>query len=329
MINKSLAFILIAAAAAATYAQTAVPRTGGESRVFSFAFDGSYLGVETAEITKENFGKYGLREVRGVAVEKVVDGSPAQAAGLQAGDVIVKFNGENVTSVRKLTRLVADVAPDHQANITAVRNGTERELTATLAKRPAPKFEDGAFALGTTRPGLLRLPDIQGGSALPPMTSIPRIEGFPPADGDGNVFTYRAFSSRQIGINVSPLTKQLAAHFGVENGVLVNTVRENSPAAKAGLKAGDIIVEAEGNTVKGDLDLIRAIGGKKDGDVQLTIVRDRSRQTLRVTPEAAKGFSGFDVPDVPSPMNLVAPSPPNAPAAPMPLNELLVPGRLL
>ena len=62
----------------------------------------------------------------------------------------------------------------------------------------------------------------------------------------------------------------------------------DSPAAKAGLKAGDIIVEAEGKEVKGEGDLIRAIAEKKEGDVTLTIVRDRNRQTIRVTPEEAK-----------------------------------------
>ena len=55
--------------------------------LFSMFFDGdgSYLGVQTEEVTKENFAKYGLREVRGVAVEKVMEGSPAEKAGLQSG----------------------------------------------------------------------------------------------------------------------------------------------------------------------------------------------------------------------------------------------------
>src|SRR5687767_1952107 len=65
-------------------------------------FEGSYLGVETKEISKENFSQYGLREVRGVAVEKVTENSPAERAGLQNGDVIVRVDGAEVTSVRKL-----------------------------------------------------------------------------------------------------------------------------------------------------------------------------------------------------------------------------------
>src|SRR5205823_9242775 len=65
-------------------------------------------------------------------------------------------------------------------------------------------------------------------------------------------------------------------------------VRENSPAAKAGLKAGDIIVEADGAAINGDVDLVKTLNKQKQGDVQLTIVRDGRRQTIAVTPEVSK-----------------------------------------
>ena len=99
------------------------------NRAFAFSFEGngSYLGVQTSEITKDNFSKYGLSDVRGVAVAKVVEGSPAAAAGLKDGDVIVRFNGDAVTSGRKLSRLVSEVSPDHQARLTVLRGGAEHE----------------------------------------------------------------------------------------------------------------------------------------------------------------------------------------------------------
>src|SRR5688500_3438056 len=117
MIRKSLAFLLIGfVLAIGGEAQTPAPGATGESRAFSMFFDadGGYLGIQTEEVTKANFAKYGLREVRGVAIEKVVEGSPAEKAGLQNGDVIARFNNEDVTSTRKLTRLLGEVAPDHQ-----------------------------------------------------------------------------------------------------------------------------------------------------------------------------------------------------------------------
>ena len=158
MFRRSFAFILLGiTAVSAAYAQTPEPKAdkGRAPQAFTWTFDrgGSYLGVETSDVTKENLSKLGLREVRGVAVEKVMDGSPAQTAGLQSGDVILKFNGEDVTSVRKLTRLISEVAPDHQARITVSRGGSERELNVTLGNRPMPKFEGGVF--GQLAPGQL------------------------------------------------------------------------------------------------------------------------------------------------------------------------------
>src|SRR5258708_5479054 len=111
---------------------------------WSFEGGGGYLGVQTQEVSKENFAKFGLRDVRGVAVEKVLENSPA-AAGIQNGDVIVRFNGEEVTSSRKLTRLVGEVDPDHQVSLTISRAGREQEITATVCKRPTPRIENGNF----------------------------------------------------------------------------------------------------------------------------------------------------------------------------------------
>jgi membrane-associated protease RseP (regulator of RpoE activity) len=119
---------------------------------------------------------------------------------------------------------------------------------------------------------------------------MPRIATTPGVDG--RAFTMFAGNGRTIGIGVTALTKQLASHYGVESGLLINDVRDGSPAFKAGLKAGDIIVEAEGKAVKRDFDLIKTIQEKKEGDVQLTFVRDGKRQTVSVTPEASKG-NGF------------------------------------
>jgi serine protease Do len=314
--------------AAAVFAQAPSPQPRAETRVFSMAFggDGGYLGVQTTEVTKDNFGKFGLREVRGVAIEKVVEGSPAAAAGLQTGDVIVRFNGEEVTSVRKLTRLIGEVDPDHQARVTVIRGGSERDLTATLGKRPTPKFEEGSFA--QTFPRMERVP-------MPP-GEAPRVFSVPAPNAPDQPFVWRTGSRRQIGVGITPLTKQLAEHFGVDSGIMISDVRKDSPADKAGLKAGDIIVEVEGKPVDDQGDVLRAISEKKEGDVSLTIVRDRNRQTIRVTPEEVKGGfdSFFEFPDGDGPggfkmMMPAAPVGPIAPAAPVPLNRPLVPGRVI
>ena len=331
MIRRSLAFILMGIGAASTaFAQTPEPQPQPETRTFSMFFDreGSYLGVQTEDVTKENFAKYGLRDVRGVAVEKVMEGSPAQAAGLQNGDVIIRFNGEEITSVRKLTRLIGEMAPDHQARITVLRGGSERDVTATLGKRPTPKFEHGNWPFSVLPPGHPEIPDMPN---VPPAAETPRIHPMPGAPA--TPFMWQMGPRRQIGIGITPLTDQLAKHFNVTGGVLINNVRENSPAAKAGLKAGDIVVEVDGKVLNNDGDLMRAIGEKKDGDVSLTIVRSGNRQTVRVTPEEVKGefntFFEFPASDDLMKLRRAVPATPTTPATPVPLNQLFVPGRIL
>src|SRR5881396_3663154 len=67
---------------------------------------------------KKNMSRYGLREVRGVGVTQVIKDSPAEKAGLKKDDVILRFDGESVTSVRKLTRLVSEAAADQTVRLT-------------------------------------------------------------------------------------------------------------------------------------------------------------------------------------------------------------------
>lgn len=284
MIGKALsiavaAFIL----APVVIGQTPKAPPTGEPNLFSFSWDGggSYLGVQTEEISRENFSKYGLRDVRGVAVAKVVADSPAAAAGLQDGDVIVKINGEDVTSGRKLTRLVNEISPDHTARLTVVRGGSEREINVTVGKRPMPKFAEGAFFPEGLKDFEFKMPELE---------KLKDLENFKFEGKPGEPMVWSFTNRRQIGVSLTPLTKQLSDHFGVANGALVNNVREDSPAAKAGIKAGDIIVEIDGKAVKGELDVVRAIGEKKEGDVSVTIVRGGERQMLKVTPEKGKGM---------------------------------------
>jgi serine protease Do len=303
MFKKLPAFILLAfSSCTIIYSQKtpdpAKPEKPAKPSVFTFQFEGgSYLGIEPEEVTKENFGKFGLSSVRGVAVEKVVENSPAAQAGVQAGDVIIKFEGEEIESVRKLSRLIAEVAPDHRVRLTVLRGGSEQELTATMGKREIPSVFNGNFKMENF-PNMQTMPKLPDMSKIPDMSKLPQVQVLPP-DAKGDTFIWKgdgdgAFffgANRQIGVSVSSLTKQLGEYFGVSEGkgLLISSVRENSPAAKAGLKAGDIIVEADGKEVKNNADLIRAVNEKKEGAVTLTIIRDRNRQTVQVTPEKLKG----------------------------------------
>jgi serine protease Do len=245
-------------------------------RNFSFFLDGgAFLGVGTEDITKENMAHYGMREVRGVGVTEVSKDSPAEKAGLRKDDVIVRFEGESVTSVRKLTRLVNESTPDQTVHLTVIRGGAEQELTATLAKHKM----DNVF--GSTFPGVPR-----GGDNDDSVRIFPN-GNWPPALGGGDgPFVWTLGANRSIGVRTQTLSKQLADYFGVKDGgVLISSVYENSPASRAGLKAGDVITAIDGDKVTSPADITRALNKKQTGDVSITIVRDHNTRTVTLTPE--------------------------------------------
>jgi S1-C subfamily serine protease len=91
----------------------------------------------------------------------------------------------------------------------------------------------------------------------------------------------------RLGVSTQALTDQLAKHFGVEGGVLVSSVTENSAASKAGLRAGDVITKVNAAAIDDAGDLLRALG-EASGEVTLEIVRDRKTQTLKATLEPVR-----------------------------------------
>lgn len=288
--------------------------------------DGGYLGVETINVNKENSSKYGLSSVRGVAVKSVVDDSPAAKAGIIAGDVIVSVGGEEVTSVRKLSRLVSEIAPDHEVKIGVLRSGSEMNLTATIGKRPGPAFQNGNFRMAAPMAMPGEMPDLKVLKGLETL-NVPgnmeeRVFSFP--DGKREVLRWNMRSDREIGVGIMPLTKQLADSYSVTGGLLVTNVDENSPAAKAGIKAGDILTEVNGKPIKEGADLIRELNDTK-GDLRITFERKGARKTVTVTPEKAKD-SGiqFD-------REILRPMPePKMPAMPrVMLNGSPFPGRVI
>lgn len=235
------------------------------SLVSLFNGGGNYLGISVQEVTRENMGRYNLREPRGLVITSVADNSPAKRAGLKTGDLILRFDGEQVTTFRKLQRLISEAAPEQTVRLAISRNGAEQEVSVTVGRRQS-SFQDLVRAY----------PAQQSAEAARALERLQRDRG-----------TIGFQFGRRIGINSTQLTKQLADYFGVTGGrgLLVTAVAENSPAARAGLKAGDVIIEADGEKVESSGDLSRAINRKTDGAVTLRIVRDRNSMTVSVTPE--------------------------------------------
>jgi membrane-associated protease RseP (regulator of RpoE activity) len=291
LLTAGIALAQQAAPPATTPSMPDLPDVPDAPQSFSmFIEGGSFLGVHAEDINRENMARYGMREARGVGITQVVKDSPAEKAGLRKDDVIVRFEGDSVTSVRKLTRLVSEVAPDQTAKLSISRGGNEQEVAVTMGKR-----NESINAMGDWQgfdklkgldkiEGLDRLKELERN--MPPGAQVWKWDG----GKDGMVFALG--NHRRIGVGTTQLTKQLADYFGVADGqgVLITSVIDDSPAAKAGLKAGDVITAIDGEKVDGAGDLSQGINKKKDGDVTLTVIRNKSQRTITVTPKEEKGM---------------------------------------
>jgi S1-C subfamily serine protease len=91
----------------------------------------------------------------------------------------------------------------------------------------------------------------------------------------------------RLGVTVQELTPELATYFGVKDGLLVSAVQGDTPAAKAGIKAGDVIATVNGKTVASSSELIKELADK-DGEVTIGLTRDKKPLSLKATLEARK-----------------------------------------
>ncbi|MFY9608736.1 MAG: PDZ domain-containing protein [Blastocatellia bacterium] len=261
---------------------------GYESRAF-FAMpgEGSYLGVFLEEVTPERVKELGLSEERGAIVMKVVEGGPAEKAGLKENDVVVSFNGRRVDSVRELQRLLSETPAERSISIEVTRGGNRQTLNATLSKR------SNEFQL--LRPELdkevmRRYEQALKESMEASKSAQGKLADLPPDFGNFAFVApgpYNFFSGSPLGIRVESVTDQLAEYFGVKEGrgVLIAHVDENGAAAKAGLKAGDVIIAIDNEKIDSVNALLKVLSKRESGSAAVKILRNRTEQTVNVTIE--------------------------------------------
>jgi PDZ domain-containing secreted protein len=223
------------------------------------------LGVTLKDVTAEKAKELKLPGEYGALVERVEAGSAAAKAGLEKGDVIVEFAGERVRSEAQLRRLIRETPAGRTVNLQVIRAGQTRTLSAKLQERSNHLY--------------VQPPEIQ----IPEMNINPRMQE-PYLRYFGSLFEGGRPS---LGISGDELTTQLAGYFGVKQGkgVLVREVVMGSPAANAGLKAGDVIVAVDGKSVATVTELRQALAIKPGEDkrkLSLTVVRNHQEQTVPV-----------------------------------------------
>ena len=272
--------LVVSGAVSLLYAQDrAEPRRLDRGNVMMLDGRGAQLGVMVSDVVDA--------KMSGVRIDEVNADSPAQKAGLKEGDIVVEFDGERVRSARQFTRLVQETPDGRPVKIAVMRNGQKQVLDAT------PEAGRMTWNFGIDSDRLKE--EIERG-----LREYPRAFPVEPPQFD---FRYddrgpRRFEYRlpemvmpymggraRLGVSVQSLTPELEEYFGAKNGgVLVSSVAPDSAAAKAGVKAGDVIATINGRGVNDTGDLMQELR-ELSGEVTLGVVRDRKEITLKATLE--------------------------------------------
>jgi serine protease Do len=208
-----------------------------------------WLGVKIQSISDDIAESLGVQENTGALVAGVTPDSPAAKGGIEAGDVILKFDGKDVTTMRGLPKLVAQAPIGKSVDVEVLRQGQKKTLQV---------------AVGT-------LPDEEGEGGGPVDLNKPAQEPAPAA-------------STVLGLSLVPLTSELKTRFGFDakmDGVVVTEIDPSSQAASKNIRPGDIITEAQQTPVKEIKDIEAAIEKvkKSGGKSVLLLVEDAKGDT--------------------------------------------------
>lgn len=238
---------------------------------------GAWLGVALEDVDAGQVEGLKLESAQGARVEHVEPGSPAEKAGLVQGDVLLRFDGERVRSAAQLARLVRETPAGRRLELEIWRDGGVRKLSAELAARDARTRADAegeAFELH-----------------VPPSGDLPEVPRFARRGLGHGLRGLEGLDSfgagpRRLGIAFQEIGGQLARYFKLEGerGLLVTEVDEGSPAARAGLHAGDVLLAFDGKRVEDAGDLRDSVRQAEDGQTLLVdIQRDGKKLQLAVT----------------------------------------------
>jgi serine protease Do len=227
---------------------------------------GSYLGVDTQDVTSDRLGALHLKDERGVEVTMVDQDAPAGKAGLKEHDVILSINDQQVQSVEQLRRLIREIPAGRVISIGISRDGQPMTLHAQLAERS--KMPDMNF-------------NFHGPNINVPVVRIPPIN-IPDIDVPNIVVVH---APRSSGMMIENLTPQLGEFFGVKggSGVLVRSVEKGGRAEQAGIRAGDVIVKINGSAVNDCSDFSRLLRSRTSNKTTVVVMRERREQTLTLT----------------------------------------------
>jgi len=207
-----------------------------------------WLGVRIQQVTDEIAESLNIKPARGALIAGVEDKGPAKPAGIEPGDVVIKFDGKDIKEPKDLSRVVADTAVGKEVDVVVIRKGAEETRKVTLG----------------------RLEDTE--KAVP--ASVKKDE---PAE--------KPVTQKALGLDLASLNKDLRSRYKIKDsvkGVIITNVDGTSDAAEKRLSAGDVIVEVAQESVNNAADVKKRLEQlKKDGKNSVLLLVSNPEGELR------------------------------------------------
>jgi serine protease Do len=208
-----------------------------------------WLGVRIQQVTDEIAESLNIKPARGALIAGVEDKGPAKPAGIEPGDVVVKFDGKDIKEPKDLSRVVADTAVGKSVDVIIIRKGVEETRKVTLGR-----LEDGEKAVQTAA-----------------KTKDEPVE--------------KPVTQKALGLDLATLSKDLRTRYKVKDsvkGVIITSVDTASDAAEKRLSAGEVIVEVAQEAVANAGDVKKRVDQlKKDGKKSILLLVSNAEGELR------------------------------------------------
>jgi serine protease Do len=211
-----------------------------------------WLGVRIQQVTPELADSVGLKDTSGAMVAGVTDGGPAEKSKIRGGDIILKFDGQDVKDMHALPRIVAETDVGKQVKVVLWRDGKQVAVDAVLDEKPSDE----------------KLASADTGKKSPDVPSASRdLEGF--------------------GMKISPITADIKDRFQInadQKGVVITDVTQGGVAAERGLKPGDVIVEVQQAEVVSPEDVMKKVEAQRAQDRKSVLMLIQGQDGVRYVP---------------------------------------------
>jgi predicted metalloprotease with PDZ domain len=242
----------------------------------AYAKDEGWLGVMLQPLSDELLEAMNLEPgTNGVLVSDVVKGGPAEAAGVQKGDVIVEIDGRSIGDTDEAIDAVRGMSPGEKAKLVVVREGKKQVIAAVLGDRAELADSEIKVKEGRLKASEKKIRDLD--IRLPKVDEImPRAERMLQSCKVGRGY---------IGVRIQDVSAEMGAYFGVGEGegVLILGVEDDSPADEAGLRDGDVVIKVDNEPVFSSGKFADYIRNCEPGDkVNITFKRNKETRRLDV-----------------------------------------------